>query len=1046
MKKIILSCFALCLALVAWAGPVGRQAALYTAKAYMQAKGKTLNASQRSFKAKAKPAASQADDADDADSAYYYVFNAGNNGGYVIVSGDDRIAPILGYVDEGTFDPNNIPDNMREMLESYEEEIKYVIDNDLQPASPELKRRSKVSAARHSVPELLSTRWNQGLPYNLTLPLYYKEDGTQARPATGCIATAWAQVVAFHGYPDKIKAAIPSYSKTYKLSDGTEKKVTYPAIPRNTPIDWENIRSTYSCSESHAHTAQDTAVADLMRYCGYAVKMSYGGSSSASYRMGDFIKYFGFDDSAYRVSRDNVDIDGWEDAVYAELAEGYPMPCAGTKIEGAHAFVIDGFDGDNLFHVNWGWGGQGNGWFILGIINRWNRGNGVIVHLRPADNVRAEATDYLDVDDITVNGTSLNVTYTNKTGDANSFHAGIVKLEDDGTYTLVGSKTSISGIADDASQTKTFEMNGALEEGTYKLLPASKLIRSTTWQAKYNLRSKYIEAVVDANGTPAMRVVEPVTDITIDTIVFPRTRIVGQEQKIDVTFRNSGDEFYHDVFLFASKTQEKVYQKYMFRVYAHKGETVTYPFYFTPEETGTYNLWFCTNKNGNGEIGRGTMEVVEEADAEKANLSISFSVINGSGNTAYGNRLYGKATIKNNGTTDYHGGVELELWHQKKTASSAVSGPSKSFSIDVPAGKTTSVEYVFENLSSEYYYHYKAKYTTQSGNLGGGGLWDYKCDMQDGMLLWKNDGTPTGRAYSNSLLFPASFCGLYADCSKKINRVTPNSNPNTIYAFASGMEVPATLDASNVVSGSHANRIDLVGDLPYYVPVSFTADAASFTYTFPEDEAGTGWHAFTLPFRADSIFVDGESVALNDSLSHFLIYEFAAQGNNGEVIFAPAKELRAETPYIIAGDASMAGRSIVLRSHDVSFFKSGSNKMIVSTPGYKFHGITLAPKMKDCYMLNTDGTAFEYVTTNKDITALASYFTTTLSEEERLPSILLDAPVFNNDPTSVRLSKSDVQGDGVVYDLNGRKITTRNSSDSKLPKGIYIVGGRKVVK
>ena len=1042
MKRFTLSFLTLWLALMASAEPIGRQAALYTARSYMLAKGKTIDSQQTSVnRRQAKSNAGPQPD----EEAYYYVFNAGNDGGYVIVSGDDRIDPIIGYVEQGSFDPDNIPENMQAYLESFTEEIKYVIDNDLQPTSPQLKRRSKASVAKHSIPELLTTRWNQNLPYNLTIPKYYKGDGSQARPATGCIATAWAQVVAFHRYPDKIKVAIPSYSKTFKLDDGTEKTVTYKAIPRNTPIDWDNICDTYSCSESHAHTAQDTAVADLMRYCGYAVKMSYGGSSSASYRTSDFIKYFGFDDGANRISRDDYDIDGWVDVIYNELAEGYPMPVAGTKVDGAHAFVIDGFDGDNLFHVNWGWGGQSNGWFLLGILNRWNRGNGAIINLRRPDNIKAEPTASLTINDVVTTSTGIKATFVNNTDKTATFHTGIVKIEDDGSLTLVGTKQNINSMADDASATKTFQIKGNLPEGTYKLSPASKLSTGQVWHPKYNLRDQYVEAVVDADGEVAMRIIEPVIDISIDTIVFSRLRVVGQEQKIDVTFRNNGDEYYHDVFLFASKTQEKVYQNYMFRVAAHKGETVTYPFYFTPEETGIYNLWFCTNKNGNGEVGRGTIEILteEEAAADRANLAITYSIVNGKDNTAYGNRLYGKATIKNNGSKDFHGSIELELWHQKKTASSAVSGPSKSFSLDIAAGKTAIVNYEFDNLSCDYYYRFKASYGTQSGNLSGGGIWDYKCDMQDGVVIWKNDGSVSGKAYGSTLLFPSNSCGLYADCSKKINRVTPNSNPNTIYAFASGMEVPATLNASNVVSGNSASRISLVGDYPYFVPVSFRADSASFTYTFPETEAGTGWHAFTLPFRADSIFVDDEYVALDDENKHFVIYEFSAQGNNGEVIFAPATELRAETPYIIAADATMAGRSLIFRSQDVPFSKSGSSKMVVTTPGYQFHGITLAPKVKECYVLNEDGTAFEYVTTNTDMAGLASYFTTSLSEEARLPSIVLPAPPFQYDPTSMNeeLRIKNEEPDAAIYDLSGRKIV-----NCKLPKGIYIVNGRKLLK
>ena len=250
---------------------------------------------------------------------------------------------------------------------------------------------------------------------------------------------------------------------------------------------------------------------------------------------------------------------------------------------------------------------------------------------------------------------------------------------------------------------------------------------------------------------------------------------------------------------------------------------------------------------------------------------------------------------------------------------------------------------------------------------------------------------------------------MYADCAK-ITRLTPNKNPNTIYALAQGMEKPRNLTNDyNVVLGNHAERITLVNDQPYYVPSTFEADTATFTYTFSETENGTRWHAFTLPFRADSILVDSIPVSLDDSLKHFWIYEFAAQGNNGEVIFAPVKELRSATPYIIAADSTMAGHSLVFLSYNVPFYKTGSDKMVVSSPAYKFHGNTYAPVMKDCYILNDEGTAFDYVTANTTLKGLTPYFLTVLSEEERLPSIVL--PEIPKAPVVIA---GDLNGDAVI--------------------------------
>ncbi|MCR5534140.1 MAG: C10 family peptidase [Bacteroidaceae bacterium] len=1052
MRKLNLSFLMLCCSLVGMAEPVGKQTALYTAQSYMMSKGKHINTTQKPFRAARKKASAQTEE-----EAYYYVFNAGNNGGYVIVSGDDRVAPILGYVEQGSFDPDQIPENMRVWLEGYEEEIKYVIDNDLKPSSPALRRRSRVINTKHSIPEILTTRWNQGLPYNLTVEKYYKEDGSQARPATGCIATAWAQVINFHRYPDQIKVAIPSYTKTYTLKNGTSKTVTFPAVPRGAKIDWDNMQDTYDCNESHAHTAADTAVANLMRYCGQAVKMGYGASSGANWKAPDVIKYFGFDERGHRVGRDECSIDEWQDLIYNEIAAGYPVPFSGSKLSGGHAFVLDGFDGDQLFHVNWGWGGGSNGWFLIGVLNSgdnsgigaasgsggYARGQAAVIGLRRPYNDKQDT--YLSVDDVAISGTSIRATFKNNNSTTGRYNVGIVKLDDDGGISLVGSKQTISSISSDASQSKTFAINGKLPEGTYKLSPASKLTTSEEWKASYNLRDNYIEAVVDAAGKPTLRIVTPVYNISIDTIMFPGTRIVGKEQEIVVKFRNNADEYYKDVYLFASKTNTKVYTENLARVAVRKGESAEFSFYYTPKDTGTYNLWFCSDKNGNNVIGQGTMEVITEAEATKASLSISYSVINGANNIAYGKQLYAKATIRNNGTSNYNGGVKIQLWKQKVGSSTATSSSSSMYNVEIPRGKSVTVDVFFDNLGSDIIAHLKAMYSNQEGTLNGGGTFDFKCQMSDGVISWKTDGTVTGKANSSSMTTSTNICGVLANCSAKINRMTPNrSNPNVIYAFADGMIVPASLDTCNAVSGKQAKHIRMVNDKPFYTPTSFVADSASFTYTFPEEEKGTGWHALTLPFKADSVYIDSIPVALDDCLKHFWIYEFSAQSLSGEVIFTPATELRAATPYIIAADSTMAGRSIEFRGVDVPFYKSGSDKMVISSPAFQFHGHTFNTAVSNCYVLNEEGTAFQYTTTKSTLTPLTSYFTTNLSEESRPASIVLPdleqlKALLAEQEDAITPVYTTIQKTGVVYDLKGRKL----NSQSK--KGLYIVDGKKIL-
>ena len=1055
MKKIALFIAVLCYALMCSAEPIGKQAALYTAKAFMLAQGKSVNASQTPHKAAGLTSGQQ-------DVTYYYVFNAGGDGGYVIVSGDDRVEPILGYVDQGSFDPDNIPENMSSWLQFYADQIKFIVDNDIQPGDPRIKGRNKVSGTKHSIPELMKSRWNQGHPYNLTCPKYYKGDGTQAYSATGCAATAMAQVINYYKYPDKTKSIIPSHSKTYTLDNGTQKTVTANAVPKGTKIDWENMRDTYSCNDDHVHDAPDTAVANLMLYCGQALKMGWGKSSGAdtSKSRDALVDYFGFDACAYWASRPNYGIDEWFDMLYNEMEAGYPVLYRGHSSGGGHAFVIDGFDGDNLFHVNWGWGGGSNGWFLISILNPgdnsgmgastssdgYSMTQGGVFNLRTPDTPK---DPYLSISDVSITGTNIKAKFTNKTGAKGTFNVGVVMYDENGELVLVSTKYTLSGLADGSSQTKSIPIRN-LPEGRYRLSPASKPSRGTVWHAKYDLHNQYIEAIVDSTENVFLQFPYPTTyeDIRIDTITFPGTRIVGQQQEVKVTFHNEGKEYFKTVYLLASKTQTKTYTDSKSMVAVRYGETIDVSYFFKPTETGTYNLWLATDDKGNNVIGQGTVNIISESEATKAELSVTkyeFKNVDEQNGVEYivGKRLVGTATISNDAEEDFHGRIKIQMWHQKIGKNTATSGPTRSFNIDVNAGKTTKVDFEFDDLSEGYYYRFKVFYANQDGNLVNGGIWDNRWEVHGGALVWKSDGSIDGMLYKSSMRPSQTIIGFYADCSK-VTRVTPiNANPNIIYAFAAGMEEPKGLTNNNAVYGSKAKQVNLVNNLPYHIPVSFDADSASFAYTFPETENGTKWHTVTMPFQPDSIYIGERLVSLEDSLNHFWIYEFAAEGDDGSVLFRPATELRGGTPYIIAADSTMAGCSLVFTANNAHFFKTGTDKMLVTSDSFKFHGNTYSPILSDCYMLNEEGTAFVYVENPTELSPMATYFTTNLPAELRPLSIPLpEIPVCLEieDPLGIRdVRDSRFDAGTSVFDLNGRKMNKSN-----LPGGIYIHNGRKI--
>ena len=272
----------------------------------------------------------------------YYVFERDNGEGFVIVSGDDQTIDVLGYTDEGTFDYEQLPPGLQDLLNDYARQIAKI-----QAGAPVLK----APAVHPKVATLMTSKWSQGSPYNNECPL---DDGK--RSVTGCVATAMAQILYYNRDKSvtETQAAIPGYTTWTK-------GIAVKGIAAGAPIDWNNMKDTYGS----ATDLQKKAVADLMHYCGVSVKMDYTNSSSGaqSYEVVNAIqKYFGYRTDSYLWDYTN---DTEADAVmYAEMEAGRAVYVSGANATVGHAFVCDGYE-NGRYHINWGWGGQSDGLYYL---------------------------------------------------------------------------------------------------------------------------------------------------------------------------------------------------------------------------------------------------------------------------------------------------------------------------------------------------------------------------------------------------------------------------------------------------------------------------------------------------------------------------------------------------------------------------------------------------------------------------------------------------------------------------------------------------------
>lgn len=333
----------------------------------------------------------------------YYIFDNSGDNGYMILAADDVAMPVLGYSATGTINPDDMPENLRGWLENYAAEIAWASEREAAGnyISKDLTKETATSqrASWAKIAPLCATKWNQSDPYDLYTPeiTYY---GEKMKAATGCVATAMAQLMKYHEYPAKGKGKI-SYTWT-KYDDFKNTAEGAPSTDVKMSMDfstvtfaWDKMLDVYA--EGAYSDAQADAVATLMKACGYSVEMSYGPESGAmTGEVANALKtYFGYDSNTRFYSRLYYDIDTWEEMLYNNLKNVGPVQYSGRNDYGGHSFIIDGYAGDGYFHLNWGWGGVSDGDFLItaldpdaqgigGSLAGYNQNQGAILGAKPA--------------------------------------------------------------------------------------------------------------------------------------------------------------------------------------------------------------------------------------------------------------------------------------------------------------------------------------------------------------------------------------------------------------------------------------------------------------------------------------------------------------------------------------------------------------------------------------------------------------------------------------------------------------------------------------
>lgn len=483
----------------------------------------------------------------------FYAFNMGTDGGFVIVSADDRANAILGYSDTGSFDYARLSPEMKNWLAGYADEITYIRNSRM----PE-REAGAVTLDKEVRPLLGDIQWNQDSPYNDLCPSY--SIGT--RCATGCVATAMAQVMYYHRWPE---TGTGQHTYNPSILGGTSLTADFGS----TRYAWDDMLPRYDGSSSGVSRE---AVALLMLHCGIAVDMDYSTSSGATSESVPqaLTSYFNYDKGiAYR-TRGNYGSAEWEDIIISELDNGRPMVALGRSSTGGHCFVFDGYDRNGLIHVNWGWGGMSNGYFrtsaltpavqgVGGSDGGYNYDQYIVTGIQPPQSGTEEDVELVSTEGLVpaemkianggatgfrLCGMLINAGYKDSEFDYGLMLTGAdgsrVKVIETGTGDVLYVGYQMPG-----PEFKDISL-GTLDDGAYTLLPVCRVKGGKgSW---HRIRSEYVGypnyIYVKAEGNEITFSYPDYFDLSVADMQLPREVYSGLPVEIKATIANNGDVDY----------------------------------------------------------------------------------------------------------------------------------------------------------------------------------------------------------------------------------------------------------------------------------------------------------------------------------------------------------------------------------------------------------------------------------------------------------------------------------------------------------------------
>ena len=328
-----------------------------------------------------------------------YVYNFGNNNGWVLVAGDDRArAMVLGYSETGSFDYDQLCDAEKAWIDGYAEQISSLqdISEDGYEADGDVVSRKAIQSV---VTPMLTTAWKQGAPYNTLSPTIH-----DSATLVGCVALAWAMVCKYIEYPS---SASFSYDYIWAKNDSTRRSGT--------------VSSTYDYSlmlNQLTTTSDQTkinAVAQLLSDIGSAVQMNYGISSSSAtprFAAGNMVAKFGLDQGMVNHYRNYYSDADWDAMLMSELDAGRPIVYSGWKeTGGGHTFVCDGYNTNGYFHFNYGHGSVPTTYYKSSAVKSdYNKNQEAVTHIMASYSSQLPGVDATYNGNLSFNATKMQFT------------------------------------------------------------------------------------------------------------------------------------------------------------------------------------------------------------------------------------------------------------------------------------------------------------------------------------------------------------------------------------------------------------------------------------------------------------------------------------------------------------------------------------------------------------------------------------------------------------------------------------------------------------